>query len=82
MGLYGTTKKEQKAKVKAGAVYIATCTDFQYGAMAAATTEAEARRLCIAKIRKNFAPGFTRSTEYIDSSVSVNLLALGEAIDF
>jgi hypothetical protein len=78
MSLYGVTKTEQKAKVKAGAVYIATCDEYRYGAIAVGTTEAQARRLCIAKVRKNFAPGFTASTETIDSGVRVYLLAPGE----
>lgn len=81
MSLYGMTKAEEKAKVKAGAVYIARCNEYKYGAIAVGTTEAQARRLCIAKVRKNFAPGFNRPTEEINDGVRVYLLAPGEVDD-
>lgn len=71
------TKAEEKRKLAAGAVWIAQTGDWSYDAIAVGKTEAEARRLCVEKARK--VNGLDHSFDYINSGVSVWLLAPGEA---
>jgi len=74
------TKAAQKKKLKAGALFIATCEGhFKYGAIAAAGTEAGARELAVAQVRRNMHPHSETTDEEIADCVSVRLLASGDA---